>query len=201
MSETATKADEAIYIDVPPRILSVTGGGMLLGMAIGGVREARMAGMQFLAENAHRPPRTVRGWYLYSKTKNYRMLLAGLRGAGVESLRLGTIALGFATAEEGLGRLGLDEVKEVGAGLSTGLLFSGMCTCLSYLYRHFGWNIDEKMKRPAWAASGDARVCAGAGAGGRDAWDPGWPGRAPRGDGVSGAVCRWWSGTGSAFDV
>lgn len=37
----------------------------------------------YLAENAHRRPETVQGWYFYNKTKYYKMLLAGFRrGAG-----------------------------------------------------------------------------------------------------------------------
>ena len=74
--------ENAIRVEVPRRLLEVAGGATAVGMLVGGVRGARMEGMRFLAENAHRPPRTIRGWYLYSKTKNYRMLLAGLRQAG-----------------------------------------------------------------------------------------------------------------------
>lgn len=43
------------------------------------IRGGRAAGLRFLAENAHNPPKTVRGWYFYNKTKNYRMMWAGLR--------------------------------------------------------------------------------------------------------------------------
>jgi len=42
---------------------------MCIGTAIGLVRGSRAAGLRFLAENAHRPPTTVQGWYFYNKTK------------------------------------------------------------------------------------------------------------------------------------
>ena len=55
------------------------------------------------------------------------MLLAGLRYAGVESARLGFVALGWVTTEEGMSRLGLDDGRELGAGLGTAAVFAGMC--------------------------------------------------------------------------
>ncbi|THV05510.1 hypothetical protein K435DRAFT_602763, partial [Dendrothele bispora CBS 962.96] len=59
-----------------------------VGATIGFVRGARATGLRFLAENAHRPPRTVRGWYFYNKTKNYRVLLGGMKSAAKESSKL-----------------------------------------------------------------------------------------------------------------
>jgi len=50
-----------------------------VGMALGFYRGGRMASLRFLAENAHRAPKTVKGWYLYNKTKNYRMIFGGLK--------------------------------------------------------------------------------------------------------------------------
>jgi hypothetical protein len=48
-------------------------------MHVGMIRGGRTAGLRFLAENAHNPPKTLKGWYFYNKTKNYRMMWAGLR--------------------------------------------------------------------------------------------------------------------------
>jgi hypothetical protein len=50
-----------------------------VGMALGFYRGGRMASLRFLAENAHRAPKTFKGWYLYNKTKNYRMMYGGLK--------------------------------------------------------------------------------------------------------------------------
>ena len=100
---------------------------MLVGTAIGIVRGSRAAGLRFLAENAHRPPRTMEGWYFYYKTKNYRMMLAGLREAGRHAGKLGFTALGWVTLEEGLKRAGWEDVSEIGAGIGSAAVFAGMC--------------------------------------------------------------------------
>ena len=65
-------------------VISAYGLGFASGMATGFQR----AGLVFLAENAHRLPTTVQGWYFYNKTKNYRMILGGLRQGSWTGLRL-----------------------------------------------------------------------------------------------------------------
>lgn len=55
--------------------------------------------VQFLAENAHRLPRTVAGWYFYHREKNYTSALAGF-GKGVTRARqFGALAVGFSAVE------------------------------------------------------------------------------------------------------
>ena len=88
-----------------------------------------MAGMRFLAENAHRPPRTRRGWYLYWKTRNYKVALAALQEGGRWSMRLGFIALSWVVCEEGMYRTGLGDFRELGAAVGTAGVFSGVCKC------------------------------------------------------------------------
>ena len=57
-----------------------------VGMALGFYRGGRMASLQFLAENAHRAPKTIKGWYLYNKTKNYRIMYGGLKGGAKDAV-------------------------------------------------------------------------------------------------------------------
>lgn len=99
---------------------------MCLGTAIGLVRGSRAAGLRFLAENAHRPPTTVRGWYFYKKTKNYKMMLGGLSKAGTDAAKLGFTALAWVTFEEGLNHLGWEDIGEIGAGIGTAGVFAGV---------------------------------------------------------------------------
>ncbi len=133
MSTTTVQGDEeqdgkrVIRLQIPPRFFYVTGTAVLVGTAIGIVRGGRLAGMRFLAENAHRPPKTVQGWYFYNKTKNYKVMLGGLKGAGMDSLRLGLTALGWVGTEEGLERLGWGDVKASCAGVVTAGPFSAVC--------------------------------------------------------------------------
>jgi hypothetical protein len=117
----------AIYVDIPPRFYLLPGGAMCIGTAIGLVRGSRAAGLRFLAENAHRAPTTVRGWYFYNKTKNYKVMLGGLSKAGTDAAKLSFTALAWVTFEEGLNHLGWGDIGEIGAGLGTAGVFAGVC--------------------------------------------------------------------------
>lgn len=119
--------DMELELNVPRRMLMIPGAGMAVGGAIGMMRGGRAASVRFLAENAHRAPRTVEGWYFYKKTKNYRVMWGGVRGGLREGGLVGGVAGVYAGVEEGLLRAGLGEWKEVGGGLGTGLLFSVVC--------------------------------------------------------------------------
>ena len=54
-------------------------GGFATGLFLGVSHGSSTAGMRFRAENAHRFPTTQKGWYLYHKSKNYHMMLGGLK--------------------------------------------------------------------------------------------------------------------------
>ncbi|KIJ70320.1 hypothetical protein HYDPIDRAFT_105028 [Hydnomerulius pinastri MD-312] len=101
----------------------------LMGTLIGAVRGSRRASLRFLAENAHRPPTTIRGWYLYNKTKNYRRMAAGLKEGGLHAAKLGVTALVWVTMEDGLERCGQPwaETRELGAGVGTAGVFATVC--------------------------------------------------------------------------
>jgi len=118
---------EAIHITINSRFYQLPGAALLVGTAIGLMRGSRLAGLRFQAGNAHRPPTTLRGWYFYKKTKNYRMMLGGLQEAGKHGSKLGLTAAGWVGAEEALTRAGWDDVSEVGAGLFTAGMFSAAC--------------------------------------------------------------------------
>lgn len=116
-----------IRIKIPRRYYLLPGAAVLTGISIGLFRGSRTASLRFLAENAHRPPRTVRGWYLYNKTKNYRVLLGGLKEAGADATKLGLAAAAWVALEGGCTHLGLDDIREVAAGLGTGTLLGVVC--------------------------------------------------------------------------
>jgi len=122
-----------IRLNVPPRVLQVGTTAFVLGSAMGLVRGGREASMRFLAENAHRPPTTVQGWYFYKKTKNYRVLLGGLKGAGKESARLTALSLGFVGMEQAFTHVGLDNMREIGAATATAAGFSLLCESVKKL--------------------------------------------------------------------
>ncbi|KIM90640.1 hypothetical protein PILCRDRAFT_32783, partial [Piloderma croceum F 1598] len=90
---------DLIRISINPRFYQLPGAALLLGTAIGLTRGSRLAGLRFQAENAHRPPQTLRGWYLYRKTKNYKMMLGGLQETGKLASKLGLTAVAWVGAE------------------------------------------------------------------------------------------------------
>ncbi|KAF8592618.1 hypothetical protein K439DRAFT_1504260 [Ramaria rubella] len=117
---------EAIRLTIPREYYLLPGFMATTGATIGLFRGTRKASLRFLAENAHRAPQTMAGWYFYNKTKNYRMILGGLRQCGVDGLRLGLTGLGWVGAEEGMRRGGLDDVREIGAGIGTAGVFAAI---------------------------------------------------------------------------
>ena len=70
-----------------------------LGLVSGVITSGKRAGLVFMAENAHRLPDTVQGWYFYSKTKNYKVLLGAAKGGLKQGARLGIWTTGFCFAE------------------------------------------------------------------------------------------------------
>lgn len=105
--------------NVRRRMMMVPMAGMIVGSVIGMMRGGRRASLRFLAENAHRAPRTVEGWYFYNKTKNYKVMLEGLKGGLREGVKVGGLAGVYVIIEDRLG--------EVGSGIGTSLLFSIVC--------------------------------------------------------------------------
>jgi hypothetical protein len=66
---------------LPLTTLLASFAGFGLGLTHGG----QLAGLRFRAENAHRLPTSQVGWYLYHKSKNYHIMLGGIR----EGFRMG----------------------------------------------------------------------------------------------------------------
>ncbi|KAL9938307.1 hypothetical protein V8E36_002930 [Tilletia maclaganii] len=76
---------------------------MGIGFVSGCFSTASRASMVFMAENAHRQPETVQGWYFYNKTKNYKIILAAVKGGVGAALRLGTWAGSWVLLDQAVG--------------------------------------------------------------------------------------------------
>ncbi|KEQ69970.1 hypothetical protein M436DRAFT_54958 [Aureobasidium namibiae CBS 147.97] len=74
---------------LPLTTLLASFAGFGLGLTHGG----QLSGLRFRAENAHRLPTSQVGWYLYHKSKNYNIMLGGIK----EGFRMGA-RLSFWTA-------------------------------------------------------------------------------------------------------
>ncbi|KIO31108.1 hypothetical protein M407DRAFT_241984 [Tulasnella calospora MUT 4182] len=142
MPEATVKDEEPVNSTQPSQlkigtdVYTIPVTASLAGGLLGFIRGSRMSSLRFLAENAHRAPTTVRGWYFYNKTKNYRVLLGGFKGGGQEALRLGAVGCGWVAFEEGwkaistqvLGVPQLSAAKEVVAG-------GGTASAICVIYR------------------------------------------------------------------
>ncbi|KAF7301471.1 Non-specific serine/threonine protein kinase [Mycena indigotica] len=123
---TAAVDKKSIRLSVSSRWYTVPLGAVAVGAIIGLNRGAKLASLRFLAENAHRTPTTQKGWYYYHKTKNYRVILGALRGAGRDGGYLGLVSLGWVTIEEGLERVGWGRIAMTGAGVGTAGIVCGL---------------------------------------------------------------------------
>ena len=123
--EMEKRRREAIELStpIPMRYAIVPSVAAATGFSLGLVRGSRKGSLQFLAENAHRAPRTLEGWYFYKKTKNYRVMLAGLKGGAAEGARLGAVGMMYVLLEGAAewvgGGTGLERVREVVAGVGS----------------------------------------------------------------------------------
>lgn len=101
-----------------------------LGLISGVLTSGRRAGLVFMAENAHRLPDTVQGWYFYSKTKNYKVLLGAAKGGLKQGARLAVWTTGFCLAERvaELTRGSIEKQFGAGRGNSDGIMLSGHWT-------------------------------------------------------------------------
>ena len=113
-------------LDFHQRLLLMAGVGSFWGFSIGSFIGGRHAGLQYLAENAHRLPTTVQGWYFYHKTKNYRMALGGIKRGARYAARTGGLCLMYGAIEGGLDHVRgePDVANSVAAGVVSGAIFS-----------------------------------------------------------------------------
>ncbi|KAK4054808.1 hypothetical protein OIV83_000732 [Microbotryomycetes sp. JL201] len=74
----------------------------VFGFVSGLLTSSRLAARQFLAENAHRLPTTVQGWYFYQKTKNYRVMYNGLLGGFKTGAKIGLWTASFVGLQQAI---------------------------------------------------------------------------------------------------
>ena len=109
------------------RFPAATAGAFLTGAVMGVSLGGKTAGMRFRAENSHRFPTTSTGWYLYHKSKNYHMMLGGIKEGLKMGSKIGFWAGSFFITEEAVDewRGQKDFLSTVVAGMSVAAGFSG----------------------------------------------------------------------------
>ncbi|KAK9242852.1 hypothetical protein V1506DRAFT_546275 [Lipomyces tetrasporus] len=78
-----------------PFLVMATG---IVTFPLGLFRGSKVGGLKFLAENSHRLPGTVQGWYFYHKQKNYVILKDGM----IESFKFGMRSITFVSGMFGV---------------------------------------------------------------------------------------------------
>lgn len=76
---TTVNNRDRLSLPTPLRFTYGVLGGFATGLSLGIFHGSQTSGLRFRAENAHRLPTTQKGWYLYHKSKNYNMMLGGLK--------------------------------------------------------------------------------------------------------------------------
>lgn len=121
-----------IHLYIPRELYLIPLATTSTGLALGFLRGSRATSLRFLAENAHRPPKTLEEWYFYHKTKNYRVALGGLKQSGRDGLKFAGAGVTWVGLEEAAKRVGMGEIKEVLAGAGLAGLFSAVCKLFCY---------------------------------------------------------------------
>ena len=100
-----------------------------IGFVSGLLTASQRASLQFLAENAHRQPTTLQGWYFYNKTKNYRVALAGVQGGIRTAARLGGWTAAFVGLKEGCYQVTgwMETQNGAASGLAMAITASVLC--------------------------------------------------------------------------
>lgn len=105
------------------RSIAIPLGTFATGFLFGVRRGTRMSSLQYLAENAHRAPRTMEGWYFYSRTKNYRVMWGGMKEGCRGGMRLAGVGILWVGLEAMCRQSkALNGVREIVAGGGSGLL-------------------------------------------------------------------------------
>ncbi|EMR09095.1 hypothetical protein PNEG_02441 [Pneumocystis murina B123] len=71
--------DDRLNLPLISRLILYTSVSSFLSFTLGSIVGGKKSGLRFLVENAHRLPQTVQGWYFYHKTKNYYVMLGGIK--------------------------------------------------------------------------------------------------------------------------
>lgn len=124
--QTVPLCENRLSIPFFIRFSAATAGAFLTGAALGISHGGRTAGMRFRAENSHRFPTTSAGWYLYHKSKNYHMMLGGIKEGLKMGSKIGFWAGGFFIVEEAVDewRGTKDFLSTVVAGMTIAAGFS-----------------------------------------------------------------------------
>ncbi|KAI9279352.1 hypothetical protein BY458DRAFT_553870 [Sporodiniella umbellata] len=138
VEKTADTSKLRAGLETKPRVILITTLGSLWGFSMGAFLGGRQSGLQYLAENAHKLPTTVQGWYFYHKTKNYKMMLGGVKKGMRFAGKTGGLCLLYGSLEAALDevRKEPDVLNSVTAGIMSGAVFSALTKLSKSSFRY-----------------------------------------------------------------
>lgn len=127
-----------LSLPYPVRIITTTTGAFITGMFLGLSHGAQTAGYRFRAENSYRLPTSSIGWYFYHKSKNYHMMLGGVKEGMKMGPKIAFWSGGYFLFEEAVDRARgrSDFLSSVTAGFSIAGAFSLWSKDASYSKPH-----------------------------------------------------------------
>lgn len=127
---------ERLSMPFDVRVTGATVLGMLTGFTLGLTNAGSMAGLRFRAEHAHIFPTENAGWYLYHRSKNYHVILGGLKGGVKLGSKIGFWAGSFFLVEEAVDRYWQSKnfISSTVAGGTVAGAFSALRKCYDILF-------------------------------------------------------------------
>ncbi|KAL9115865.1 MAG: hypothetical protein Q9227_000233 [Pyrenula ochraceoflavens] len=121
-----TFRDEQHRLSMHPllRLPIMSAASFTAGFALGMAHGAPIAAYRYRAENAHRLPTSMTGWYLYHKSKNYHSIIGGAK----DGVKMGLVVAGTAGLFLSIENV-VDQTrgtKDVGSTVVAGAAVSGL---------------------------------------------------------------------------
>lgn len=111
----------------PQRIFAASFIAGVIGFSLGAAKEGKLEALRFRAENAHRLPKSEKGWYLYHKSKNYAVMLQSIKEGVKYGGKLG-LFIGLFCITEIIADMKMNNKQDFRStaltGLSSGYLWS-----------------------------------------------------------------------------
>ncbi|KAG4305270.1 hypothetical protein PORY_001440 [Pneumocystis oryctolagi] len=120
--------DERLGVPLISRLILYVSTASLVCFGLGSIVGGKKSGLRFFAENAHRLPCTVDGWYFYHKTKNYHVMLGAIKTGAYYALRTSFWVSTYVCMEAGMDRVRecIDAANTVVGTVLSGMMFSYM---------------------------------------------------------------------------
>jgi hypothetical protein len=130
--------NERLSLDPPVRIA----GGMFLalmtGLSAGFMRGYQAGGLRFRAENAHRQPKSEKGWFFYHRSKTHFSTLAGMKVAVRTGAVLALLTGMILGLEDQFDRLRGGESRDVLSTVMAGTVSGGLYSFARKLLHRVG---------------------------------------------------------------